>query len=55
MSTPDEIQPTPAPHPDQAYPVDPEHATALTRLILPDSIVTECMGGLFPEGQTTAG
>ncbi len=52
MSTPDEIQPTPAPDPDQTYPVDPEHAAELTRLMLQDRIVTECMGGLFPEGQT---
>ncbi|WP_069806074.1 class I SAM-dependent methyltransferase [Thermogemmatispora onikobensis] len=40
------------PEPTQStYPVDPEQAAELARLIQQDRLVTEAMGGLFPEGQ----
>jgi ubiquinone/menaquinone biosynthesis C-methylase UbiE len=34
------------------YMIDPEHAAELARLMQQDRVVTEGMGGLFPEGQT---
>jgi ubiquinone/menaquinone biosynthesis C-methylase UbiE len=34
------------------YPVDPEQVEELARLVQQDRLVTEAMGGLFPEGQT---
>jgi ubiquinone/menaquinone biosynthesis C-methylase UbiE len=47
MSTPDE-----ASEARNTYVIDSEHAAELTRLMLQDRLVTEGMGGLFPEGQT---
>ncbi|GER82856.1 hypothetical protein KTAU_14930 [Thermogemmatispora aurantia] len=34
------------------YPVDPEQVEELARLVQQDRLLTEAMGGLFPEGQT---
>ncbi|WP_322480432.1 class I SAM-dependent methyltransferase [Thermogemmatispora sp.] len=35
-----------------SYPIDPEQAAELARLMQQDHLVTEAMGGLFPEGQS---
>nr|BBH92378.1 hypothetical protein KTA_05770 [Thermogemmatispora argillosa] len=38
--------------PANTYPIDPEQVDELARLLQQDRLVTEAMGGLFPEGQT---
>nr|BBH92156.1 hypothetical protein KTA_03550 [Thermogemmatispora argillosa] len=35
--------------PDNTYPIDPEHAGELARLMQQDRLLTEAMGGLLPE------
>ncbi len=47
MTTQNDSQPT-----RNTYVIDPEHAGELARLMQQDRVVTEGMGGLFPEGQT---
>ncbi|RAQ98415.1 class I SAM-dependent methyltransferase [Thermogemmatispora tikiterensis] len=55
MSEPQANRPVPEAQPaatDSTYPIDAEQADELARLIQQDRLITEAMGGLFPEGQT---
>ncbi|MBE3568327.1 MAG: methyltransferase domain-containing protein, partial [Thermogemmatispora sp.] len=47
------FEPEPHPQPQaSAYPIDAGQAEELARLLQQDRLITEAMGGLFPEGQT---
>jgi hypothetical protein len=55
MSEPQEKQPYFVQKPANSYVIDAESPVEMGRLMRLDEILTECMGGLFPEHPDLAG